>query len=163
MYPMEGRQGEETAVQLPNADEATTPSDRKREKRRRHKRERKRKRQQQRYIERKHSDRICQEKVTPIWHVQSARASLPWKNRFMEILKVIWENQVEVVMVSEMMEEQPGIKWIKAKELFGALVHGTRSGVFLRGEWAMNWKQQGSKRILGRRNSCRCRRKSVCL
>ena len=40
MYPIEGLQGEETAVQLPNADEATTASDRKREKRRRHKRER---------------------------------------------------------------------------------------------------------------------------
>ena len=31
----------------------------------------------------------------------------------------------------------PGIKWIKARNMFGVLVNSQRSGIFLRGEWVV--------------------------
>ena len=98
---------------------------------------------------------IGREKYTPIWtwNIQRARTSFPKRNRFSEILKVVAENKAEIVMFTELLEETPAIKWVKAKDLYGVLIHGKRSGIFLKGEWATLWKQQGCKRECGDRNT----------
>ena len=93
-YPIEGQQGDETAVEHPNADEQTTASDRKRKMRP----EQEKKATATKTSWKEHADRIVQEKVTPMWtwNAQRATASFPRENWFMEILKVISENKVEV-------------------------------------------------------------------
>ncbi|XP_075264195.1 uncharacterized protein LOC142356111 [Convolutriloba macropyga] len=156
-YPIEGQQGEEAIPTYPTEGRQgriVTAEAKKRRRKQKHARRRRRQaKRDQKWQE--YAERIGREKVTPIWtwNVQRARASFPRKNRFMEILKVIAENNVEVVMLSEMLEQYPGIKWVKSRELYGVLVHGKRSGVFLKGEWAVKWKQQGCKKTLGDRNT----------
>ena len=43
--------------------------------------------------------------------------------------------------------KEPGIKWIKAGDFYGVLVHDKRSGVILKGAWADDWKEQGYQGI----------------
>ena len=90
------------------------------------------------------------------WNVRKARASFPRRGRFCEILREIAKSEVELVLFSEMNEETPGIKWIKSKELYGVLVHGKCSGVFLRDLWAVNWLDQGCQRECGKRSTSVC-------
>ena len=72
------------------------------------------------------------------------------------MLREIAKSEVELVLFSEMNEETPGIKWIKSKELYGVLVHGKCSGVFLRDLWAVNWRDQGCQRECGKRSISVC-------
>ena len=50
------------------------------------------------------------------------------------MLKVVASSRTEVVLFLELLEDEPGIKWIMSKELYGVLIHGKKSGVFLRDE-----------------------------
>ena len=54
-------------------------------------------------------------------------------------------------MLTEMKETETGMKWIKSQDLYGVLVHGKKSGVLLRDDWAVKWKEQGCKRYCGER------------
>ena len=85
------------------------------------------------------------------WNMQRARVSFPKRNRFTEILRYISKSQAEIVLLSELKEEEPGIKWIKTKDLYGVLVHGKRSGIILRDGWATDWREQGYVREYGNR------------
>ena len=87
------------------------------------------------------------------WNVQRASVSFPRRNRFSEILRIVSRSKAEIVFLTELREEKEGIKWIKAGDLFGVLVHGMKSGVLLRDAWAMDWKDQGEKRTCGQRNT----------
>ena len=68
--------------------------------------------------------------------------SFPKRNRFSEILRVIGMSNADVVLFTELREEQEGVKWIKAKEIFGILIHGKKSGVFLRDALATKWSDE---------------------
>ena len=87
------------------------------------------------------------------WNVQRARISFPRMIRFAEILKAISKSSAEVVLLTELREPDRGITWIKEKDLHGALIHSGRSAVFLRDEWAVDWKDQGGKRWYGGRST----------
>ena len=87
------------------------------------------------------------------WNIQGARVSFPRRNRFAEILRCISKSNAEVVLLSELREKEEGMKWIKAKDMFGVLIHGKRSGIILRDEWALDWRDQGCKRTCGDRSS----------
>ena len=87
------------------------------------------------------------------WNIQGARVSFPRRNRFAEILRCINKSNAEVVLLSELREKEEGMKWIKAKDMFGVLIHGKRSRIILRDEWALDWRDQGCKRTCGDRSS----------
>ena len=74
--------------------------------------------------------------VTEIWawNIQRARVAFSKRN-----------------MLTEMKETETGMKWIKSQDLYGVLVHGKKSGVLLRDDWAVKWKEQGCKRYCGER------------
>ena len=86
------------------------------------------------------------------WNMQRATVSFPKRNRFTEILRYISKSQAEIVLLSELKEEEPGIKWIKTKDLYGVLVHAKRSGIILRDGWATDWREQGYVREYGANN-----------
>ena len=46
-----------------------------------------------------------------------------------------------------------GIKWIKAGDFDGVLVHDKHSGVLLRDAWANDWREQGYRRSQGDRST----------
>ena len=91
--------------------------------------------------------------VTEIWawNIQRARVAFPKRNRFCEVLKTIGKSAAEVAMLTEMKETETGMEWIKSQDLYGVLVHGKKSGVLLRDDWAVKWKEQGCKRYCGER------------
>ena len=62
------------------------------------------------------------------------------------MLREVAKSHAEVVLFTELCETVEGIKWIKAGDLYGVLIHGKKSGVFLRDLWAVEWKEQGYKR-----------------
>ena len=102
-------------------------------KQRRRKQQRKERRQEKR--DKKWHDRseiIGKNKQTQMWtwNVQRARVAFPKRNRFTEILKTVAETKVEIVLFSELNEPQEGIKWVKARECFGVLIHGKKVGFF---------------------------------
>ena len=99
--------------------------------------------------------RSGRKKITPVrtWNIHKAKVSFQRKNRFAAILKTIAKSAAEIVLLSELDEKESGIKWIKAQDLFGVLIHGNKSGVFLRDECALKWKEQGYKRTCGRRTT----------
>ena len=86
------------------------------------------------------------------WNIQRARVSFPKRNRFAEIVKAIANSKAEVVMMSELQEQEEGFKWIKAREIFGVLIHGKRNGFFLRDQWASKWADQGYRRVIRERS-----------
>ena len=61
------------------------------------------------------------------------------------------KNGADIVLFSELMEQEQGMKWIKSKEVYGVLVHGKRSGVLLLGAWATRWREEGNIRKCGNR------------
>ena len=85
------------------------------------------------------------------WNIQRARVSFPKRNRFSEILRVIGRSNADVVLFTELREEQEGVKWIKAKEIFGILIHGKKSGVFLRDALATKWSDESGWKWCGDR------------
>ena len=42
---------------------------------------------------------------------------------------------------------------MKAKDFYGVLIHGKKSGIFLEGEWAVRWKEQGYRKECGNKNT----------
>ena len=56
-------------------------------------------------------------------------------------------------MFPELFEITRCFKWIKAGDLYGVLVHGEKSGIFLRDECAVEWSEQGCKRQWGKRST----------
>ena len=87
------------------------------------------------------------------WNVQRARFAFPFKGRFTEILRTIRKSKAETIMVLEFKKKDPGIKWIKAGDFYGVLVHGKHSGVILKCAWASDWKEQGYQRRQGDRST----------
>ena len=87
------------------------------------------------------------------WNIQRARVTFPRKNRFAEILKEATKREVEVILFTELHEETEGLQRIKSGDLYGVLVHGKKSGIFLRDVWATNWKDQGYRRKHGERST----------
>ena len=152
-YPLEGRQAESGIPLQP-----TCPLEGRRadlESRRQQKHRKRLARQSNRNKKWENAARWRgKEKTTCVitWNIQRARTSFPRRNRFAEILRAIAKTKAEVVLFSELREDVRGIKWIKAKELFGVLIQGNKSAVFLRDEWALDWRDQGSKKLFGHRN-----------
>ena len=99
--------------------------------------------------------RMGKKKQTSIWtwNIQRARVAFPRRSRFAEMLREVAKSHAEVVLFTELCETVEGIKWIKAGDLYGVLIHGKKSGVFLRDLWAVDWKEQGYKRQCGDRNT----------
>ena len=58
------------------------------------------------------------------WNIQRARVTFARRNRFSEILRVIAASKAEIVMFTELNEEHKGMQWIKAKDLYGVMIHG---------------------------------------
>ena len=88
-----------------------------------------------------------------VWNIQRARVEFPKQNSFLEIVDTIAGHDTEIAMLTELWESTPGIKWIKARNLFGVLVHSQLSGIFLRGEWAVRWQEEGCLKEYGNRNT----------
>ena len=75
------------------------------------------------------------ETVIWTWNIQRARVTFPKRNRFADIIKVIVKSKAEIVLFSELNDERAAMQWIKAKQIYGALVHGKKSGIFHRDGW----------------------------
>ena len=66
------------------------------------------------------------------WNIQKARVKWP-KRYFVEILRVLPVSQVEVALLSELLEPPEGLVWVQLRQISCDLLHGNRSAVFLRG------------------------------
>ena len=87
------------------------------------------------------------------WNIQRSRVIFPKRNRFNEILRTIAKTDTEIVLFSELAEEKEGVLWVKARDLYGVLIYGKKSGVFLRDSWALDWREQGSVKTCGTRST----------
>ena len=87
------------------------------------------------------------------WNIQRARVTFPRRDRFADILRVISRSRAEVVFLSELNEQAAAMQWVKSRELYGVLIHGKKSAIFLRAIWAVNWLDQGGKREIGTRST----------
>ena len=85
--------------------------------------------------------------------MQRARISFPRMNRLAEILRAISKSSAEVVLLTELSEPDSRITWLKAKDVYGVLIHSGCSAVFLREEWEVDWKDQGGKKWYGGRST----------
>ena len=68
------------------------------------------------------------------WNVRKARSSFPRRERFCEMLRVVAKTKAEIVLLSEMQEDTPSIKWIKSREINGVLVQAAVSSYGIRGQ-----------------------------
>ena len=79
------------------------------------------------------------------WNVRKARSSFPRRERFCEMLRVVAKTKAEIVLLSEMQEDTPSIKWIKSREINGVLVQAAVSSYGIRGQ--KNWSELGCQRV----------------
>ena len=77
------------------------------------------------------------------WNVQKANIDFPRGCRFAEILRYIRKTSVKIVFFSEITSGEHGILWIKPKKLFGKVIYGRKTAIFLRDDWAEDWEKQG--------------------
>ena len=80
------------------------------------------------------------------WNVQKASIDFPRGCRFVEILGYIQKTSVKIVFLSEILSREQGISWIKSRKLFGVVVYGRKTAIFLRDDWAKDWEKQGCQK-----------------
>ena len=77
------------------------------------------------------------------WNVQKVSIDFPRGYRFVEILRYIQKTSVRIVFLSEIASREQGILWRKSRELCGVVMYGRKTAIFLRDDWAEDWKKQG--------------------
>jgi len=77
------------------------------------------------------------------WNLQKASLNFPRGCRFVEILRCIQKTSVKIVFLSEITSREQGIGLgLKSRKLFGVVVYGRKTAIFLRDDWAEDWEEQ---------------------
>ena len=85
------------------------------------------------------------------WNVQKASIDFRRGCRFVEILRYIQKISVKIAFLSEIASREQGILWIKARKLFGVVVYGRKTAIFLRDDGAEDWEKQGCQKWISDR------------
>ena len=75
--------------------------------------------------------------------MQKASIDFPRGCRFVEILRYVQKTSVKIIFMSEITSREQGILWIKSRKLFGMVVYGRKTAIFLKNDWAKDWEKQG--------------------
>jgi len=85
------------------------------------------------------------------WNVQKASTDFPRDCRFVEVLRYIQKKSVKIIFLSEIASREQGILWIKSRKLFGVLIYGRKTAIFLWDDCAEDLEKQGYQKWISDR------------
>ena len=86
------------------------------------------------------------------WNIQRAVVADGARQRFFEVLQKMDEWKVDVMLLTEINQGEPGMEWFEDEDAEKkVVVYGKRAAVVLTGEWAEEWRASGSRRETGDR------------
>ena len=85
------------------------------------------------------------------WNVQKAKIDFPKGCRLADILRYIEKTSTKIAFFSETTSREHGIMWKKSKTLFGVVIYGRKTAIFLTDDWAEDMEEQGCHRWISHR------------